>query len=175
MAAKKDKDRDGKGFLALPTVVLDSAGWRQASHTARSLLIDIGRQYTGSNNGKLLATLDVLSSRGWRSPGVLVQARQELVACGLLIETRKGGFPNLAAWYALPWVGLHQKIGLDINARMYDTQYRGAYMRPQPYSRPTRKSAASPDTPRVPAERPTRTRRVTGQPPPDTPRVTVEA
>lgn len=145
MAKPKTRSaRDGGQFLAVPHVVLDSPGWAQAGHTARSLLIDMACQYTGKNNGRLVATLDCLSKRGWKSPGVIVQARQELIACGLLIEVRKGGFPNLSAWHALSWLGLDQTMGLDIDPRMYESHHRRAYMRPQPYSRPKRLSKAPP-------------------------------
>ena len=39
---KNNRDkRDGNQFVALPRVVLESPGYRQAGHPARSLLIDI--------------------------------------------------------------------------------------------------------------------------------------
>lgn len=130
--------RDGGQFLAIPHVVLESPGWRQAGHTARSLLIDIALQYSGKNNGRLVATLEHLSKRGWNSPAVLGQARKELIACGLLVEVRKGGFPSKSAWHALSWLALDQTDGLDINWRLYESIHRRAYLKPQPYSRPTR-------------------------------------
>ena len=143
MAKPKSRSaRDGGQFLALPRVVLDSPGWLQAGHTARSLLIDMACQYTGRNNGRLVATVDLLGARGWKSPGVLGQARRELLACGLLVEVRKGGFPNLAAWHALSWLDLNQTDGLDINPRFYESHYRRSYLRPQPYARPRRQAPA---------------------------------
>lgn len=128
--------RDGGAFAALPHVVLESPGYRMASHTARSLLIDIAMQYTGSNNGKLTACEKYLKPKGWRSNDTVVRARRELIDCGLLIETRKGGFPNTSAWFALSWHGLDQAQGLDIDAKRYRT---GEYMRPE---KPASKNAA---------------------------------
>lgn len=154
--------RDGGAFVALPHVVLKSPGWLQAGHTARSLLIDMACQYNGKNNGRLVATLDLMEAYGWRSPAVLVQARKELIACGLLIEVRKGGFPNRAAWHALSWLDLDQTDGLDVNWRAYDTVHRGAYMRPQTYARPKRRKAAELDTPRVAGQPSTDTGHVPG-------------
>jgi len=113
--------------VALPFVVLESPGYRLASHTARSLLIDIAMQYTGNNNGKLTACAKYLNGKGWRSNDTIVRARRELLDCGLLIETRKGGFPNTPAWFALSWLDLDQGQGLDINPRLYR---RGEYLRP---------------------------------------------
>lgn len=119
--------RDGKGFVALPLVVLNSPGYRFASHPARALLIDIAMQYTGHNNGKLTACAKYLNAKGWRSNDTIVRARRELIECGLLIETRKGARPNKAAWFALPWYDLDPVQGLDIDAKLYR---RGDYMRP---------------------------------------------
>jgi len=120
--------RDGKHFVALPMVVLDSPGYRRASCTARGLLIDIAMQYTGHNNGKLTSCAKYLGPLGWRSNDTIVRARRELIDCGLLIETRKGARPNKAAWFALPWLDLDQGNGLDIEPKLYR---RGAYMTPE--------------------------------------------
>lgn len=131
MAGKKFKGngdkRDGKTFVLLPYVVLESSGYRLASHPARALLIDIAMQYTGNNNGKLTACAKYLNAKGWRSNDTIVRARRELLDCGLLIETRKGGFPNTSAWFALSWLDLDQGQGLDIDPKLYR---RGEYLRP---------------------------------------------
>lgn len=119
--------RDGTRFVLLPLVVLESPGYRLASHPARALLIDIAMQYSGHNNGKLTACAKYLNPRGWRSNDTIVRARRELLDCGLLIETRKGGRPNKAAWFALSWLDLDQGQGLDIDPKHFR---RGSYMRP---------------------------------------------
>ncbi len=121
--AQKDK-RDGRDFLALPLVVLESPGYRAASHVARSLLMDIAMQYRGGNNGRLTACMKYLQPLGWRSNDTIVRARRELLDLGLLVETRKGAFPNSAAWFALSWLALDVAEGLDINPKLYRT---GAY------------------------------------------------
>lgn len=120
--------RDGKTFVLLPLVVLESPGYRLAGHPARALLIDIAMQYTGHNNGKLTACAKYLNAKGWRSNDTIVRARRELLDCGLLIETRKGARPNKAAWYALSWLDLDQGEGLDIDPKHFR---RGRYMRPE--------------------------------------------
>lgn len=126
---KRDAEKcDGRQFLRLPLVVLESPGYRQASHTARSLLLDIAMQFTGNNNGKLTACAKYLNAKGWRSNDTIVRARRELIDCGLLIETRKGGWPNTAAWYALAWRDLDHGVGLDISPQHFR---RGAYMQPE--------------------------------------------
>jgi hypothetical protein len=118
--AQKDK-RDGQQFVALPLVVLESPGYRAASHVARALLVDIAMQYVGRNNGRLVACMKYLQPLGWRSNDTVVRARRELLHLGLLVETRKGGFPNTAAWYSLAWQALDVTDGLDINPKLYRT------------------------------------------------------
>ena len=122
----RDK-RDGRQFVALPQVVLESPGYRLAGYPARALLVDIAMQYSGHNNGKLTACAKYLIPMGWTSNNTLLRAVQELLACGLMIETRKGGFPNTAAWFALSWLDLDQGQGLDIDPKHYR---RGGYMAP---------------------------------------------
>lgn len=138
----KDK-RDGQTFLPLPHVVLTSPGYRQASHVARSLLVDIAMQYSGHNNGKLVACSKYLLPLGWKSEDTITRARRELVDCGLLVETRKGGPPNRAGWYALSWLDLDQAEGLDIDPRLYQRAHRGSYMRPEPNVRRNGRTAPS--------------------------------
>jgi len=142
VAWKKAKEkRDGRQFVALPMVVLESPGYRGASHTARSLLLDIAMQYTGNNNGRLTASAKYLQGKGWNSNDTIVRARRELLDCGLLIETRKGARPNKAAWYALTWHDLDQTSGLDLDPKCYR---RGEYMRPLTASRDTQTAALAP-------------------------------
>lgn len=142
VAWKRAKEkRDGRQFLALPIVVLESPGYRSASHTARSLLLDIAMQYTGNNNGRLTASAKYLQAKGWTSNDTIVRARRELLECGLLIETRKGARPNKAAWYALSWHDLDQLTGLDLDPKRYR---RGEYMRPETQQRDTKNAALAP-------------------------------
>jgi hypothetical protein len=123
--------RDGTQHLALPFVVLDSPGYRAIGHIARSLLLDIARQYTGHNNGKLVACAKYLKPKGWSSNATITKALRELVAVNLLIETRKGARPNKAAWFALGWLQLDVAEGLDIDPKAYRTgRYQNASLTP---------------------------------------------
>lgn len=135
MARGKFKDnrdkRDGRQFVALPRVVLESPGYRQAGHAARSLLIDIAMQYTGHNNGKLVACAKYLAPLGWNSNATVLRSVRELQTCGLMIETRKGARPNKAAWFALTWLDIDQGQGMDVDPKLYR---RGDYMRPEAFA-----------------------------------------
>ncbi|MBE0547035.1 MAG: hypothetical protein IH627_05105 [Rubrivivax sp.] len=130
--------RDGRLFVAVPYIVIDSPGYRAAGHTARSLLLDIARQYTGHNNGKLVACARYLEPLGWKSNHTVLGALHQLLACGLLVETRKGGFPNMAAWFALSWCDLDQGQDLDIDPKMFR---RGGYLQPRQQTPATTRTA----------------------------------
>lgn len=123
--------RDGARFLALPHVVLDSPSYQALGYAARALLIDIARQYTGTNNGRLVACAKYLAPRCWNSNGTITRALVELRESGLLIQTRMGMKPNRAAWFALGWLSLDETNGLDIDPRTYRTgQYKIAALIP---------------------------------------------
>ncbi len=148
------EDRDGAFHLALPFDVIRSAGYRQASHTARSLLIDVCDQDPRFRNGRLVITSKALRSLGWRSEGTMRRALAELIECGLLVQTRSGSM-NSAAWFAVTWRGLDHTEGLDINPAAWPTVHRGSYRQPskvaaKPAARgvAARKNAAS-----IPSER----------------------
>jgi len=98
----------------LPHVVIDSPSYRELGHPARALLIDIARQYTGSNNGRLVACAKYLRPLGWRSNDTITRALVQLKGAQLLIETRLGMKPNRAAWFALGWYSLDNVSGMDI-------------------------------------------------------------
>jgi hypothetical protein len=93
--------------------------FRAASARARALLFDVAMQYNGRNNGRLVAAAKALRPLGWRSDDGIQKAKTELLALGLLVETRKGAKPNRAAWYALSWRPLDSAEGFDLDPRAY--------------------------------------------------------
>ena len=87
----------------LPHEVLKHPRYADLSSAAVKLLVDIGSQFSGKNNGDLCAAMSVMRERGWTSPTTLHRAKQELVQAGFIIQSRQGGMnagPNL---YALSW------------------------------------------------------------------------
>jgi hypothetical protein len=109
--------RDPGGFIALPWSVVDSVAYRNLNHPARSLLIEITRQYVRDNNGRLRTSMKYLATRGWKSADVVNRAKQELLAAGLIYETVKGHRPNRASWYAITWQTLDWHNDYDFGAR----------------------------------------------------------
>lgn len=128
------------GFVAIPWSVLDSPAYAALSHPARSLLLELARQYTGNNNGRLLASAAYLSTRGWKSSDVIARAKLVLTDAGFIHQTVQGHRPNKASWYALTWQTLDRQSGLDHGA--FESFRRGSF-RTAPLlslvpSRPTR-------------------------------------
>lgn len=120
-----DSGRDPGGFVALPWTVLDCPAYAALSHPARSLLMELARQYVRDNNGRLLASRAHLAERGWTSADVIQRAKGELLAAGFIYETVKGRRPNRASWYALSWFALDRHPDYDPGAAESFT--RGAY------------------------------------------------
>jgi hypothetical protein len=111
--------RDGGRFLALPHSVIDSPAYRGLSYPAKALLIDIARQYTGTNNGSLVACAKYLNPLGWNSNSTISRALHNLLDSGLLIQTRLGMKPNRAAWYAIGWYQLNERKGIELTLAQY--------------------------------------------------------
>lgn len=123
--SKGDSSRDAGGFVAMPWTVLDSHAYARLSHPARSLLMELARQYVRDNNGRLLASRAYLSKRGWNSADVIQRAKDELIRAGFIHETVKGQRPNKASWYAITWYSLDRLPGFDPGAA--ESFERGAY------------------------------------------------
>ena len=121
----RSSDRDAGAFCAIPWAVLDSPSYQGLSHPARSLLMEIARQYRGNDNGRMIVTLAYLKPRGWTSNDTIMRAKGELLDAGLIFETCKGRRPNRASWYAVTWMALSKLDGFDAGAEKGFE--RGAY------------------------------------------------
>lgn len=122
---KRDGGRDSGGFIALPWSVMDSPAYAELGYTARALLMEIARQFVRDNNGRLLASRTYMATRGWKSAGVIQEAKKELIEAGFIYETVKGHRPNKASWYAVTWRMLDRHPGYDPGA--VEGFERGAY------------------------------------------------
>ena len=129
----RDSGRDPGGFVALPWSVLDCPAYARLSHPARSLLMEIARQFVKDNNGRLLASGAHLLKRGWKSADVITRAKRDLIAAGFIFETVMGHRPNKASWYAVTWQHLDRLKGYDEGT--LETFRRGAYAAGVPLQR----------------------------------------
>ena len=112
----RGSSRDAGSFVALPWTVLDSQNYQILSANARSLLIELARQYTSMNNGRLLLSRKYLSERGWKSSDMIAKGKKELLDGGFIHETAKGHRPNKASWYAITWQAIDHIPGYDAGA-----------------------------------------------------------
>jgi len=132
----KGRERRGKGnsgrvaggFIALPWSVMDCPGYKRLSHPARSLLLEVARQYVRDNNGRLLLSRAYLTRRGWNSSSVIDKAKRALLDGGFIFQTVMGHRPNKASWFAITWYRLDKLAGYDADAELlfkygaYDTE-----------------------------------------------------
>jgi hypothetical protein len=106
MARSKNKykgHRESGGFLSVPHTVLNSSAFTSLSSHAVKLLLDLGVQYRGHNNGDLSIAWKVMRARGWCSQTTLHKAKVEAIEKGFIFETRKGHRPNTCSLFALTW------------------------------------------------------------------------
>lgn len=129
---------EGGGFLKLPHAVMESANYRALSAHAVKLLLDMGLQFRGANNGDLAAAWKLMQARGWRSRDTLGRALAELLHYGLIEKTRQGGL-NQCSLFALTWLAIDEcRNKLDVRATAVAS---GHWHRPQPpLPKPARKN-----------------------------------
>lgn len=105
-----DRKRSTKGrYLPLPLAVTDSDDFRGLSGNEVKILIMIGSQFSGSNNGDLQATFTLASQWGIGSQQTLSNSLKKLLAVNLIRKTREGIFLNpggRCALYAITWEAL---------------------------------------------------------------------
>lgn len=91
------------GFLAVSHSILSAPGFVALSPYAKALLLDLGAQYKGDNNGDLSVAWKLMQPHGWQSQTTLHKAKAELLKAEFIFETRKGQRPNKCSLYALTW------------------------------------------------------------------------
>ena len=117
----KAKGRGKETFFALPHSVISCSNYFQLSHKAKAMLVDLGCQFNGSNNGDLSATWSLLKKRGWKSSDTISSSIEELIYYGFIVRTQEGGL-NVAGkqrphLYALTWLRI-DKIGFSDGLRV---------------------------------------------------------
>jgi hypothetical protein len=144
-----DSGRDPGGFSAIPWSVQDCPAFFRLSMHARSLLLEVARQFVRDNNGRLLLSRAYMATRGWKSVDMLSKAKAELLAGGFVFQTVMGHRPNKASWFAVTWRNLDRLPGFDEGA--YELFERGAYRKGEPQKnavlRPSRGTGGEPVVP----------------------------
>lgn len=102
------KHVDGGHAFIIPLTLLRHPKWVWVSAHCNKLVLDLGRQYSGFNNGYLLACWEKMREQGWRSRETLALAIAEAEHYKLIERTRRGG-RNRPNRYALTWWPIHNK------------------------------------------------------------------
>lgn len=107
---RRSKDR----FFMIPRCVYNHEDFISLSPRALNLLVDLGIQFNGYNNGDLCCTMSLMKKRGWTSSDQLDKAKKELVNKDMIVVARQGGRKR-ATLYALAWLPIDDCKGkLDI-------------------------------------------------------------
>ncbi len=103
-------------FIAVPRRLPKSVEWRGLSGRSTKLLFDLASQYSGKNNGRLCPSFEVMKrDHGWTSKDQLIKAKQELLECSFVVQTRKGRAPRTAEWVGLTWWKLDYEKSMEID------------------------------------------------------------
>lgn len=109
------------GFVAMPFNVLDSRAYLSLGPSGVKLLMDVCRQYTGVNNGRLTPSMGVMKDRGWTSPDTLNRAKKELRESRLITVTKQGSRrKGDCEFWALNWHKLDWRDDMDIQPGGHD-------------------------------------------------------
>lgn len=121
---RKPAESVSSSYTPLVHVVLDSIALMGASHTARSLLLELMRQHTGGNNGHLHLAQGWLRKRGWKSGDTIQRAKLELIERNLIVQTKQGGLNIGPCRFALTWLPITNFVGLELRPSEY---HKGAW------------------------------------------------
>jgi len=114
-------DWGSKGAWVIPKELMEHSDFRHLSPSATKVLMVLGCQFRGRNNGDLAATYTMLSDWGGMAKGTLARALRELQKRDLIIksrEHRRGRDGAKPALYALTWLPIDDcpGKGLEISA-----------------------------------------------------------
>lgn len=118
MAKKKPKVSWGPmGALSLPKALMAQTDFRELSPSALKVLMVLGYQFNGRNNGDLAATHTMMEAWGGMAKATLAGALRELQDRNLIVRTRQhnrsrdGAKPTL---YAFTWEPIDECAGKDL-------------------------------------------------------------
>ncbi len=111
-----------KGAWSLPKAIMEHSDFRELSPSATKVLMVLGCQYNGKNNGDLAATVTMMKSWGGMAKGTLAKALRELQEKRLIYKTRyhrRGEDGAKPALYALSWCDIDSCPGKQLDEVSY--------------------------------------------------------
>jgi hypothetical protein len=119
MARNNHKQKES--FAGIPRRIIEHPSFKSLSYSARSLLIQLGYQYRGKNNGNLVITWSLMID-WFGSNTTMFKARDSLYEAGFIVINayggRSGNGTRLPHLYALTWESIDQLKG-DSNWMRY--------------------------------------------------------
>ena len=121
MAKKKPKlDWGPKGDWVLPKSLMEHHDFRELPPSAMKVLMVLGSQYNGNNNGDLSATKTTMKSWGGMAEGTLATALRKLREANLILCTRtsyRHRDGQKCALYALTWLPIDPCPGKGLEVK----------------------------------------------------------
>jgi len=112
MAKNKTHNITYPGYFFLPRALTIQPDFISLSGNALKLLIALGSQYNGSNNGNLCAALSVMRPRGWNSNNQLTRAKKELISKNIIQLTKKGSLGIGPDLFGITWQPIDECRGI---------------------------------------------------------------
>lgn len=142
LAVERWRDLDGGSAFVIPLTALRHPNFLALTPFATKLLLDLGRQYTGFNNGFLCPAWTLMKNQGWKSRDTLFWATKELEHYRWIVLTRQGG-KNLANLYGFTWRRIDEKLNnpdkvLDVPPSMKPSD--AWKQQAEPFQKPARKA-----------------------------------
>ena len=106
-------------FKVVPDAVLDMQEYINLPFSAKALMLDLARQYSGKNNGRLCPGFQAMQRRGWTSTHTLIRAKQALLNAPFAVLTRKGHPPRTQEWVGFTWWKLDYDKSMEIDPRHF--------------------------------------------------------
>ncbi|MFT7223857.1 MAG: hypothetical protein ACI82Z_001400 [Cellvibrionaceae bacterium] len=119
--SNNNKRRKNQGrFAGIPIVVMNHSDYIHLHAYAVKLLMELARQYNGSNNGDLSLARSLMAARGFTCPQTITKYRDKLLEAKMILLTRQGRFMNpgkACTLYALTWHSIDECDGkLDVKS-----------------------------------------------------------
>ena len=110
----RSKHKKSANFAGIPRHIVEHSSFKSLGYSACALLILLGYQYRGNNNGNLVITWSII--KDWfGSNATMYRARDSLYKAGFIVINayggRSGNGTKLPHLYALTWESIDQLDG----------------------------------------------------------------
>jgi len=125
--AKQKLEWGAKGAWVLPKALMEHPDFRELTPSANKVLMVLGYQYNGRNNGDLAATKSMLKSWGGMADGTLAKALRQLKERNLVLCTRhsyRRRDGQKCALYSLTWLPIDPCPGKGLEVKDSSTARR---------------------------------------------------